>query len=626
MPVGSLIRRAVDVFRDYMDADNYIIAPRALTEPVATGDTHAPEGMEASGERESGREFGDASGAPQEPYATLVHQSLSIDIDDHPQVHGNGYSLDDAGDDEESAGTRADEHEAAAHGTVHDPAEDKAARKAAKAQQRRDNRARRAQARKEVVAKSTQASKKAVAKTAHSSRAAAAKTAHTSRAVAAKTAHTSRAAAVKTGQASRHAYNSSKQVVVERMPERKPIPRQTEMGSRRALFALIALSIGGFGIGTTEFVSMGLLKYIGADYGISDGAAGRIVTAYAMGVVVGAPLITALTGRIPRRRLLLLLMGAFTVGNGLSVFAPNYPFLIAARFIAGIPHGAFFGVSSLVAVSLSKPGKRGQAIAIVNLGLPIATLIGVPLAQAIGQAMSWHYAYAMVSLIGLATLVSIWIALPHMTLMLTTNPLTELSALIKPQVLLTLLMGTVGFGGMFAVYTYISWTMTEVAGLPASLMWIVLMSYGVGMIIGTWFGGKLVDYNPERGIFFSLIVMMVILTAFFFTSHNPWLGTINFALIGMSGSLLTPNLQSRLMDTAGEAQTLASALNQSALNLANAGGAMVGGWVVSAGFGYSSGGLAGALMALLSMIVWAPTALVRRRATASVQPVKTPAS
>ncbi len=611
MPVGSLIRRAVDVFRDYMDADNYIIAPRALTEPVATGDAHAPEGMEASDERESGREFGDASGAPQEPYATLVHQSLSIDIDDHPQFHGNGYSLDDAGDDE--------------HGTAHDPAEDKAARKAAKAQHRRDNRARRAQARKEVVAKSTQASKKAVAKTAHSSRAAAAKTAHTSRAVAAKTAHTSRAAAVKTGQASRHAYNSSKQVVVERMPERKPIPRQTEMGSRRALFALIALSIGGFGIGTTEFVSMGLLKYIGADYGISDGAAGRIVTAYAMGVVVGAPLIIV-TGKIPRRRLLLLLMGAFTVGNGLSVFTPNYPFLIAARFIAGIPHGAFFGVSSLVAVSLSKPGKRGQAIAIVNLGLPIATLIGVPLAQAIGQAMSWHYAYAMVSLIGLVTLVSIWIALPHMTLMLTTNPLTELSALIKPQVLLTLLMGTVGFGGMFAVYTYISWTMTEVAGLPASLMWIVLMSYGIGMIIGTWFGGKLVDYNPERGIFFSLIVMMVILTAFFFTSHNPWLGTINFALIGMSGSLLTPNLQSRLMDTAGEAQTLASALNQSALNLANAGGAMVGGWVVSAGFGYSSGGLAGALMALLSMIVWAPTALVRKRSTASVQHVKAPVS
>ena len=263
MPVGSFIRRAVDVFRDYMDADNYIIAPRALTEPVATGDAHAPEGMEASDERESGREFGDASGAPQEPYATLVHQSLSIDIDDHPQFHGNGYSLDDAGDDE---------HGAATHGT----AEDKAARKAAKAQQRRNNRVRRAQARKEVVAKSTQASKKAVAKstqaskkavakTAHSSRAAAAKTAHTSRAVAAKTAHTSRAAAVKTGQASRHAYNSSKQVVVERMPERKPIPRQTEMGSRRALFALVALSIGGFGIGTTEFVSMGLLKYIGAD-------------------------------------------------------------------------------------------------------------------------------------------------------------------------------------------------------------------------------------------------------------------------------------------------------------------------------------------------------------------------
>lgn len=595
MPVVSFIRRAVDVFRDYMDADNYIIAPRALTEPVNTGDAHRSHGRE----KPSGHEFGDTPAPPAEPYATLVHQSLSIDIDDHPQAHSNGYSLDDA---EESAGSS-------------DPSKDKAARKAAKAQHRRDNRARRIQAQKDAVVRGAAASKSAVAKSRQASRKAVAKSTHASRAV-----------AVKTGQASRHAYSSGKQVVVERMPERRPIPRQTEMGSRRALFALIALSIGGFGIGTTEFVSMGLLKYIGADYGISDGDAGRIITAYAMGVVVGAPLITALTGKIPRRRLLLLLMGAFTVGNGLSVFAPNYPFLMAARFIAGIPHGAFFGVSSLVAVSLSKPGKRGQAIAIVNLGLPIATLIGVPLAQAIGQAMSWHYAYAMVSLIGLVTLISIWIALPHMTLMLTTNPLTELSALIKPQVLLTLLMGTVGFGGMFAVYTYISWTMTEVAGLPADLMWIVLMSYGVGMIIGTWFGGKLVDYNPERGIFISLIVMMVILTAFFFTSHNPWLGTINFALIGMSGSLLTPNLQSRLMDTAGDAQTLASALNQSALNLANAGGAVVGGWVVSAGFGYSSGGLVGALMALLSMIIWAPTALARRRATASVQPVKTPAS
>ena len=298
MPVGSLIRRAVDVFRDYMDADNYIIAPRALTEPVVAGDAHASEGMEASHERESEHEFGGASAAPQEPYATLIHQSLSIDIDDHPQVHGNGYSLEDPEVDACESSSDSD-------GTATEPQRLISASKAAKVQQRRDNRARRAQVRKEVVArgtmasksavaKSTQAAKKAVAKTVHSSRAAAAKTAHTSRAVAAKTAHTPRAAAVKTGQASRHAYNSSKQGVVERMPERKPIPRQTEMGFRRALFALIALSIGGFGIGTTEFVSMGLLKYIGADYGISDSAAGRIVTAYAMCVVVGAPQISAL--------------------------------------------------------------------------------------------------------------------------------------------------------------------------------------------------------------------------------------------------------------------------------------------------------------------------------------------
>lgn len=381
---------------------------------------------------------------------------------------------------------------------------------------------------------------------------------------------------------------------------------------------MLAMSLGAFGIGTTEFVSMGLLNMIAEDFQITEDTAGVIITSYALGVVVGAPLITALTGMIPRRRLLLILMAAFTIGNGLSVFAGEYEVLIAARFIAGLPHGAYFSVAGLSAASMAPIAQRGRAVAFISMGLSVATVIGVPAAQALGSALGWHAAYALVAVVGLTTIGALWFLMPHMTKMRPTNPRTELGALKRSQVWLTLAMGTVGFGGMFAVYTYISWTMTERAGLDPSWIWLVLMVYGIGSVVGTWFGGRLADRNLEFGILFSLIMIAAALTAFYFTSVHPVLGVINFGVVGFFGTSLVPSLQIRLMDVAGDAQTLAAALNHSALNLANAAGAAIGGMVISAGFGYSAPALAGTALALAAIVVWVPTFLLRRRQTSAI--------
>ena len=376
---------------------------------------------------------------------------------------------------------------------------------------------------------------------------------------------------------------------------------------------MLTMSLGAFGIGTTEFVSMGLLSMIAQDFSISEDTAGVIITAYALGVVVGAPLITTLTGMIPRRRLLLLLMAAFTIGNGLSVFATDYHVLIAARFIAGLPHGAYFSVAGLSAASMAPVAQRGRAVAFIGMGLSVATVVGVPAAQALGSALGWPAAYALVAIIGLVTIVALWFWMPHMTQMKPTNPVTELGALRRSQVWLTLAMGTVGFGGMFAVYTYISWTMTQRAGLDPSWMWLVLMVYGVGSVAGTWFGGLLADKNLEFGILVALAMIAATLTAFYFTSVNPILGVMNFGVVGFFGTSLVPSLQIRLMDVAGDAQTLAAALNHSALNLANASGAAIGGSVIAAGFGYAAPALAGTVLAVTAMVVWVPTFVLRRR-------------
>lgn len=397
------------------------------------------------------------------------------------------------------------------------------------------------------------------------------------------------------------------------LAQRKPVPRQTEMGRRRRPIAMLALALGGFGIGTTEFVSMGLLNIIADDFGISEAQAGHIVTSYALGVVVGAPLITTLTGRVPRRRLIIILMAAFVIGNAMSVIAQGYGMLLVARFIAGLPHGAYFAVANLIAASMADPGKRGQAIARISLGLATATVIGVPVAQWIGQQLGWNSAYALVAVIGLLSFAGLWHSMPHMTLMPMTRPSTEIGALVNPQVLLSLAAGAIGFGGMFCVYTYISWTMTERAEFPENLMWFVLMVYGIGMVVGNWIGGRFADINVDGAVVGSLVTMVVMLVLFFFGSTVAPLAILLFGLLSVGGGVLTVNMQTRFMDVAGEAQNLAAAMNQSAFNIANAAGAAVGGAVIDAGFNYSYPALAGAALAVGGLVVFVPTMLLRRR-------------
>nr|WP_205570473.1 MFS transporter [Corynebacterium lactis] len=398
--------------------------------------------------------------------------------------------------------------------------------------------------------------------------------------------------------------------------KRRPVPLQDNVTDFRRIMVILALNVGAFGIGVTEFVAMGLLPYIAEAFGRTEDSAGRMISMYALGVVVGAPLITVLTGSIPRRRMLLILMGAFTIGNAATVWAGSlgsFEAVMVSRFIAGLPHGAYFSVAGLVAASLAKPGNRGKTVALSGVGLAVATVLGVPAAQVLGQIYGWRSAFFFVAIIGLAALVSLWFAVPHMNRMPKTRPIEELSALVTPQVLLTVIIGTVGFGGVFAVYTYITWTMTRVAGMPESWIWMVLMAYGIGMVVGTYIGGWLSDRIGEWGILVALVLMVVMLTAFYFTSTHVVLGTANFLIIGLLGSILVPNLQTRLMDVAGRAQTLAAALNQAALNMANAGGAALGGWIIASGYGYRAPALGGASLALAAILITVPTIVLYRR-------------
>jgi DHA1 family inner membrane transport protein len=378
--------------------------------------------------------------------------------------------------------------------------------------------------------------------------------------------------------------------------------------------AVVALALGGFGIGTTEFVSMGLLPDIAHGLGISEPTAGHVISAYALGVVVGAPLIAALTARMARRTLLLALMTLFTLGNLASMLAPSYGALVAARFFAGLPHGAFFGVAALVAAHLMGPANRAKAVAHVLTGLTVATVLGVPTASWLGQSLGWRAAFGLVVAVGVITVTALYFWLPgQLRRMPVTSPLTELSALRRMQVWLALIVGMIGFGGMFAVYTYISTTMTDVAGLPRSLVPLALMVFGVGMFLGNLAGGRLADRSVIRALYLSMGALAVVLAVFVVAAHNPWTALLVLFGVGASGSAVGPALQTRLMDVAHDAQTLAAALNHSALNIGNATGAWVGGLVITAGYGYTAPAAAGAGLALAGLVVLTASVLLQRR-------------
>ena len=386
---------------------------------------------------------------------------------------------------------------------------------------------------------------------------------------------------------------------------RRPRPVQTDITPARRKVVMLSLALGAFALGTTEFAAMGLLPLIAGDLGVTEDQASAVISAYALGVVLGAPGVAALTARQPRRRLVIVLLAVIVAGNALSVMAGSFPVLLGARFLAGIPHGAYISVAMLSTASMSPPKERGRALAFVVTGLTVATIFGVPAAQAVGDAVGWKAAFGIVAGLAAVALALLWVVMPHMTLMPATSLRTEFSALANRQVWLTLAIGVVGFGGMFAVYTYITWVMADRAGLGAGWMWLILMLFGLGMTAGNWLGGRLADWNVERGLVLCVGLLCISLLAFYFASTAVVPAIVTFMFIGVFGMALQPPLQVRLLDYAGKAQTLAAALNQSALNTANAAGAALGGAVVGAGWGYGSPALAGAVLAAIAVGIWA---------------------
>ncbi len=386
---------------------------------------------------------------------------------------------------------------------------------------------------------------------------------------------------------------------------------------RTVRLAFVALITGGFAIGVTEFVTMGLLPQIADGVGVSIPTAGHTISAYAVGVVIGAPLIATAGARLPRRALLLALMAVFVLGNTLAALAPGYGTLMAARFLAGLPHGAFFGLASLVAVSLAPPGRKGRAVGTIMLGIPIAMIVGVPTATWVGQVVGWRSAYWAVAVIGVLTVLLIRAWVPITPADLDQSWRRELRAFTSVQVWLTLGVGAIGFGGMFAMYSYIAPTVTEVTGLAEAWVPVFLFVFGLGAILGTWLGGRMADWSILRSLVISGAVMAALLLVFAATSQwtVPALLTL-FMVSAVSGAWVI-GMQMRLMSVAGSAKTLGAALNHSALNVANALGAWLGGLAIAAGFGYTSPSLVGAGLAGAGLLILGVSVLVHLRDTRS---------
>jgi MFS transporter, DHA1 family, inner membrane transport protein len=380
-----------------------------------------------------------------------------------------------------------------------------------------------------------------------------------------------------------------------------------------ANLALLALAVGGFAIGTTEFVTMGLLPEVAAGTGTDIPTAGHYVSAYALGVVVGAPLIAVLAARLRRKTVLLALMVWFAVANAASGFVSEYGWLMLARFLSGLPHGAFFGIGSLVAASLVAKERRTWAVAMMLIGLGAANIVGVPLTTLLGQNVGWQAPYWVVGGIGVATVLALWAWVPWQPLDGAASMRGELTALTRLQVWLALLIGVVGFGGMFATYSYIAPTMTELSRFPAAFVPVVLAIYGVGMVSGMVVSGRVAHLGVLRGIIVSLSAIAVMLAIFGPLAHIQGLALAMVFALGFLPSILVPLLQTRLMDVAQDGQSLAAALNHSTLNVANALGAWLGSVVLSAGLGYEWPSRVGAFLAVAGVGIAVFSAAFGRR-------------
>lgn len=386
----------------------------------------------------------------------------------------------------------------------------------------------------------------------------------------------------------------------------------TQVSTRHFTLAVLALAVGGFAIGTTEFVTMGVLPQISDGVDVSVSTAGHLISSYALGVVVGVPILSFFGAGLPRRALLLALMGAYAAFNALSAMAMSFHVLLVARFLDGMPHGAYFGVASLVAASMAVPERKGRAVAMVMLGLSVANVVGVPAATWLGQQAGWRATYLAAAGLAVLTVVLLLAFVPACPGDPEATGRREAREFFTDlQVWLTMGAGAIGFGGMFAVFSYIAPIVTDVGGLQDSAVPWFLLAFGLGMVAGTWVAGELARWSILRALLLSGVGLAAVLTLVWLVAPQGWwLWPVGFLMTG-TASVFVVNLQLRLMDVAGDAVTLGAAMNHAALNIANALGAFLGGLALAA-WGERSTPLVGVALALAGTVVLVWSACVHR--------------
>lgn len=377
--------------------------------------------------------------------------------------------------------------------------------------------------------------------------------------------------------------------------------------------ALLALAISAFGIGTTEFAVAGLLPDVAADLAVDIPAAGMLVTGYALAVAIGAPLLTAAATRLPRKTVLLALLALFVLGNLITAVATGYGAVMLGRIVAALCHGAFFGVGSVVAAGLVPPHRRAAAIALMFTGLTVANVVGVPLGTAIGHAFGWRTTFWVITALGLVSVVGVLALVPRQPTDPTAGLKAELAAFTNPRLWLALATTALGFGGLFAAFTYVAPMMIDVAGFPAgAVTWIVLV-FGAGAVVGNLAGARAADRALVPSVLVLLALLAALLGLFTLTAGSPVLAVGTLAAIGIVGFATVPGLQTQVLDAAGSSGTLASAANISAFNLGNAAGAWLGGLTIAAGLGLTSPNWVGALMVAAGLAVALTAAATHRR-------------
>ncbi|ABS01941.1 MFS transporter [Kineococcus radiotolerans] len=383
--------------------------------------------------------------------------------------------------------------------------------------------------------------------------------------------------------------------------------------------AILALAVGAFAIGTTEFVAMGLLPQMADTFGVSIATAGWLITAYALGVVVGAPTLTALTHSWPRKRVLTGLMALFVVGHAATALAPTFGALVGARFLSGLGHGAFFGASALVARKIAPPGRQGQAMALVFTGLTVANVVGVPAGTYVGQQLGWRLTFALVGLIGVATIAAILAIVPEVETR-AGSLRSEFAAFRRSQVWWTLLIVTVGFASMFTVLSYVSPLLTEVAGFSEGAVSWVLVLFGVGATLGNVLGGRLADWRPYRTLAVGFAAQAVVFTGLFLFAGNRVAAAVGVFLFAFVAFTMSAPIQTRGITAAGGGASMASAAMQAAFNIGNAMGAFLGGIVIDGGFGYAATAVVALVLALLGLAILAEATRVDKNGRAPLDP------